>query len=105
MGSPLAPVLPNIFMAFQESKWLNEYNVNKSKFYLRYVDDILTASDNEQDLLNVLNFLNTRHPNIKFTTENKLTIQSFFLMYYFQVAIIKISQIKHITNQPMQDFS
>ena len=41
MGSPLAPVLANIFMGFHESKWLNEYNVNKPKFYLRYVDDIL----------------------------------------------------------------
>ena len=40
MGSPLAPVLANIFMGFYESKWLNEYNPNKSKFYLRYVDDI-----------------------------------------------------------------
>ena len=48
MGSPLAPVLANIFMGFHESKWLNEYNFNKPKFYLRYVDDILAAFDNEQ---------------------------------------------------------
>ena len=52
MGSPLAPVLANIFMAFYESKWLNEYNLNKPKFYLRYVDDILAAFDKEQDSLN-----------------------------------------------------
>ena len=52
MGSPLAPVLANIFMGFHESKWLNEYNLNKPKFYLRYVDNILAASDNEQDSLN-----------------------------------------------------
>ena len=32
MGSPLAPV------GFYDSKWLNEYNLNKPKFYLRYVD-------------------------------------------------------------------
>ena len=31
MGSPLPPVLANIFMGFQESKWLNEYNLNKLK--------------------------------------------------------------------------
>ena len=52
MGSPLAPVLANIFMGFYESKWLNEYNLNKPKFYLRYVDDILAAFDKEQDSLN-----------------------------------------------------
>ena len=39
MGSPLAPVLPNIFMGFYESKWLNEYNLNKPEFYIRYVDE------------------------------------------------------------------
>ena len=52
MGSPLAPVLANIFMGFHETKWLNEYNLNKPKVYLRYVDDILAAFDNEQDSLN-----------------------------------------------------
>ena len=68
MGSPLALVFANIFMDFHESKWLNEYNFNKLNFYWRYVDDILVAFDNEQDSLN---FLNNRHPNIKFTTEKE----------------------------------
>ena len=57
MGSPLAPVLANIFMGFRESKWLNEYNLNKPKFYLRYVYDILADFDNEEDPLNFFNFL------------------------------------------------
>ena len=51
MGSPLAPVLANIFMGFHESKWLDEYNLNKPEFYLRYVDDILAAFNNEQDFI------------------------------------------------------
>ena len=67
MGSPLVPVLVNIFMGFYESKWWNEYNLNKPKFYLRYVDDILDAFEKEQDWLNFLYFLNKKHPNIKFT--------------------------------------
>ena len=91
MGSPLAPVLANIFMGFHESKWFNEYNLNKPKFYLRYVDDFLAAFDNDQDSLNFLDFLNNRHPNIKFTR--------------YQVSIIKTSYFKHITNRPIQDFS
>ena len=49
MASPLAPVLSNIFMGFHESKWFNEYNLNKPIFYLRYVDYILAVFDNEQD--------------------------------------------------------
>ena len=52
MGSPLAPVLANIFMGFYKSKWPNKYNLNKPTFYLRYVDDSLASFDNEQDLLN-----------------------------------------------------
>ena len=52
MGSPLATVLANIFMGSHESKWLNKYNLNKPKFYLRYVDDILSTFDKEQDSLN-----------------------------------------------------
>ena len=79
MSSPLAPVLANTFMGFYESKWLNEYNLNKPKFYLRYVDDILAAFDNEQDSLNFLNFLNNRHPNIKFTIEKQINHSIAFL--------------------------
>ena len=72
MGSPSAPILANIFMGFHKSKWLNEYNLNKPKFYLRYVEDILAAFDNEEDSLNFLNFLNNRHPNIKLTIEKQI---------------------------------
>ena len=79
MGSPLAPVLGNIFMGFYESKWLNEYNLNKPKSYLRYVDDILAAFDKDQDSLIFFNFLNQRHPNIKFTIEKQINHSIAFL--------------------------
>ena len=73
MGSPLATVLANAFMGFYESKWINEYNLNKPKFYFRYVDDILAAFEKGQDSLNFLNFLNDKHPNIKFTIKKQVT--------------------------------
>ena len=79
MGSPLAPVLASIFMGFYESKWLNKYNLNKPKFYFRYADDILAASDNEQDSLNFLFFLNNRHSNIKFMIEKQINHSIDFL--------------------------
>ena len=105
MGSPLAPVVANIFMGFYESKWLNEYNLNKPKFCLRCANDILAAFQKEQDSLNFLKFLNNKHPNIKFTTEKQVNHPSLSLMYSFQVSVIKISHFKHITNQPIRDFS
>ena len=65
MGSPLTPVLANIFMSFYESKWLNEFNLHKPKFYFRYVDDILAS--------------NKRYPNIKFTIEKQINHSIAFL--------------------------
>ena len=79
MSSPLAPVLANIFMGFYESKWFNEHNLNKVNFYLRYINDILAAFDNEQDSLNFFDFLNKRDPNIKFTIEKQINHSIVFL--------------------------
>ena len=59
-------------MSFYKSKWLNEYNINEPKLYLRYVDNILAAFEKERDSLNFLNFLNNKHPNIKLTIEKQV---------------------------------
>ena len=66
-------------MGFYKSKWFNDYNLNKPKFYLRYVDDILTTFDKEQDSLNFLNFLDNKYPNIKFMTEKQVNHSIAFL--------------------------
>ena len=58
MGSALAPASANSFMGLYKSKRLNEYNLNKPNFQLRYVDDILAAFDQKHDSLNFLHFLN-----------------------------------------------
>ena len=74
-----------LFKKFKKSNescskmWLNEYNLNKPKFYLRYVDDILAAFDKEQDSLDFLNFLNKRYPNIKFIIEKQTNHSIVFL--------------------------
>ena len=73
--SPLAPVPANIVMRFYESKWLNEYNLSKPKYYLRYVDDFIPASNSEQNS----NFLNNKHPNIKITIEKQINHSIGFL--------------------------
>ena len=60
-------------MGFYKSKSFNEYNLNKPKFYLRYVDEIPAAFGNEQDSLNL------GHPNIKFTIEKQINHSMAFL--------------------------
>ena len=66
-------------MGFHKSKWLNKYNLNRPNFYLRYVNNILAAFHNKQDILSFLNFLNNRHPNIKFTIEKQINDSIAFL--------------------------
>ena len=39
MGSPLAPVLANLFLGHYENIWLNKYQGPSLYFYRRYVDD------------------------------------------------------------------
>ena len=78
---PLTLVLGNSFIGFYESKLLNEYNINKPKFYLRYVDDILATFVNEQDSLSVLDFLK-RHTRIKFTIDKQINHSFAFLVVF-----------------------
>ena len=59
--------------------------LNKSKFY-----DIVAAFDNEQDLLNFLNSLNNRHPNVKLTIEKQNNHSITFLDVFISGIIIKI---------------
>ena len=65
---------------------LNEYNLNKPKLYLSYVDDILATFEIEQDSLNSLNFLNNKNPNIKFTIEKQIN-HSFAFLDVFIISI------------------
>ena len=89
VGPPFVSVLANIFMGFYESECLNEYNLNKPKFYLRYVHDILAAFDKEQDSFNFLNFLNKKHPNNKFTIEKQVNHSITFLDVFISDKVIK----------------
>lgn len=69
MGSPLGPVLANLFMGFHERNWLKDYKSNGPSYYRRYVDDIFAVFDCKDDALNFFEYLNSRHPNITFSLE------------------------------------
>ena len=69
MGSPLAPVLANLFMGFNEKLWLEQYDGIRPIIYKRYVDDIFSAFNNVDEAEKFFDYLNSRHPNIKFTKE------------------------------------
>ena len=67
MGSPLGPVLANIFMCELENNLVPK--LNKELYgWKRFVDDIFTYADPKY-ILNIITALNGFHPNIKFKYE------------------------------------
>ena len=70
MGSPLGPVIANIFMCELENELVPKLN-SKMVCWLRYVDDTFTIIKNEK-IEDVKNVLNSFHINIKFTHEMRL---------------------------------
>ena len=79
MGSPLGPVLANLFMGFHEKKWLSDFTYSIVLLYRRYVDDIICLFYCENDAIKFFDFLSTRHPNIKFTFEKQVDGKLAFL--------------------------
>ena len=52
--------------------WLESDEGNKILFYKRYVDDIFCILENENDSVQFLEYLNSRHQNLKFTLEKEI---------------------------------
>jgi len=70
MGSPLGPTLANIFMCHYEKICLQDCPTSfKPCKYFRYVDDTLLLFRSSDHIKLFLNYLNDKHPNIKFTHE------------------------------------
>ena len=71
MGSPLGPVLANLFMSHNEGSWIENYKGVKPFYYRRYVDDIFCIFSTEVDAKHFLSYLNLQHKNIRFTFESE----------------------------------
>ena len=70
MGSPLGPILANAFLCHFEKQWLSECPPDfLHKVFKRYVDDIFVMFLCQSHLKDFVNYMNTKHPNIKFTSE------------------------------------
>ena len=80
MGSPLGPVLANLFMEYHKQKWLQSFEECEVILYRRYVDDIICLFNSESGADKFFVFLNQRHPKIKFTTETQ-TENQLLLLY------------------------
>ena len=69
MGSPLGPVLANIFVGYNENK-LFDFSV-KPQFCKQYVDDTFAIFKNESECDEFFNIPNSLNPALKFTSEKE----------------------------------
>ena len=70
MGLPLGPTLANIFMCDFESKWISTCPQNfKPVVYKRYIDDTFILFRDPSHASPFLDYVNSKHANIKFTME------------------------------------
>ncbi len=69
MGSPLGPILANIFVGFHERRLFQ--NINEPLVYFRYVDDTFALFASRDDAINFLQSLNNLHQSLKFTHEEE----------------------------------
>ncbi len=94
MGSPLAPILADIFvnhllepriirsdhdhlnLQFITSDSSTSFSI---KLFVRYVDDTLVVFNNPGDADRFISFLNSLHPNMKFTMEHEVLDRLAFL--------------------------
>ena len=80
MGSPLGPTLINLLLAYHENNWLANCPFHfKPKVYQRYVDDLFVMFESKDHVKKFFKYLNSRHPNIKFTYEEEVNNKLSFL--------------------------
>ena len=70
MGSPLGPILANIFVGFHERRLFNQSST--ALMYHRYVDDTFAIFPSRQDFEDFLEKLNALHTSLKFTFETEV---------------------------------
>ena len=70
MGSPVGPSYANAFLCHYEKIWLDNCPPQfKPIFYRRYIDDTFLLFKESSHLQEFLSYMNSRHDNIKFTSE------------------------------------
>ena len=71
MGSPLAPLLAEIFLQNFEKKYLSSLENMGIFYWKRYVDDTFVLIDSTSSVKDICNTLSQYHPSIKFTCEEE----------------------------------
>ena len=84
MGSPVSPIVANIFMADLEKKAISTME-NPPKPWLRFVDDVLSIVKRHKAEM-ILQHFNNQHPDILFTWE----IEEEICLLYLEMLICMV---------------
>ncbi|CAF2144860.1 unnamed protein product [Rotaria magnacalcarata] len=79
MGSPLAPVLADIFMIHLENKLMDKLKKAGVLWYKRYVDDTFVIIRKKAKINNIKKILNSLHKDIQFTSVQEQNNELSFL--------------------------
>ena len=80
MSSSLGTTLANSFLCYHEKRWLDKCTGEFTPvFYRRNVDDIFVLFRKEEHLKLFLNYFNSCHENLKFTSEKETNSKLSFL--------------------------
>jgi len=72
MGSPLGPILANIFLCYHEKRWLEKCPSHfKPLVYKRHVENIFVYGQNKNEVISFFQYMNNQHNNINFTIETE----------------------------------
>ena len=91
MGSPLGPVLANIFVRYYEEKLFPE--TQKPPTYFRYVNDTFAIFDHEAEANKFLTKLNCLHPFLKFTINQSSKMSLIFTLVHRTLIICTIHRL------------
>ena len=71
LGSPLAPILANIFIGYHKKGWIRNYNCGGLLYYKRYVDEIFVLFETKDHAVSFYSYISRQYTNIKFTMETE----------------------------------
>ena len=72
MGSSIGLTLAKVFLCHFEKQWLSDCPQDFCpNIYRRYADDIFVTFNSYEQLKKFVEYMNTKHPNIKFTFEHE----------------------------------
>ena len=72
MGSPLGPILANMFLCHFEEQWMSDCPIDyKPISYRSYVHDTFLLFSSELHITKFLNYKNSKHRNIEFAVKRE----------------------------------